>query len=236
MRNGDEKRLCHLQISFYTLIDMEQGSENSSPSGSENSSPTGSAKIYTRTGDQGKTSLIGGTRVSKAHLRLETYGTIDELNSVIGVVIGAMAVPEPRRSLQSFLERVQSDLFDIGSHLACEDKMLREKLPAIHEQQVTELEAKMDDFSTALPELKNFILPGGCASASHAHVARTVCRRAERLCVALSESQTDGGDVEPLIIRYLNRLSDFLFVLARWLNRDAKTTEVLWAPRKEKTK
>jgi cob(I)alamin adenosyltransferase len=193
----------------------------------------GSPKIYTRTGDQGKTSLIGGTRVSKAHLRLETYGTIDELNSVIGVVIATIESPEPFSRLQPFLERIQSDLFDIGSHLACEDAGLRTKLPVVHEEHVSELEKKMDEFSAALPALKNFILPGGCIAAAHAHVARTVCRRAERLCVALSEDQTEGADVEPLIIRYLNRLSDFLFVLARTLNLEAGVAEVLWAPRKK---
>jgi cob(I)alamin adenosyltransferase len=124
-------------------------------------------------------------------------------------------------------------LFDIGSHLACEDDEIRKKLPLIHEEHVAELEAKMDEFSVSLPALKNFVLPGGCVAAAHAHVARTVCRRAERLCVALSESQTDGTDVEPLIIRYLNRLSDYLFVLARTLNWDTKTDEILWAPRKK---
>jgi len=191
-----------------------------------------SPKVYTRTGDQGKTSLIGGTRVSKAHLRLETYGTIDELNSVIGVVIATMQAPEPLYSLRPFLQRIQSDLFDIGSHLACEDAQIRTKLPLIHEEHIQELETKMDEFSAALPALKNFVLPGGCVAAAHAHVARTVCRRAERACVAMSESQTDGHDVEPLIIRYLNRLSDYLFVLSRALNWDAKSDEILWAPRK----
>jgi cob(I)alamin adenosyltransferase len=166
-------------------------------------------------------------------LRLETYGTIDELNSVIGVVIATMTAPQPRFDLQAFLQRIQSDLFDIGSHLACEDDEIRKKLPLIHEEHVAELEAKMDEFSVSLPALKNFVLPGGCVAAAHAHVARTVCRRAERLCVALSESQTDGTDVEPLIIRYLNRLSDYLFVLARTLNWDTKTDEILWAPRKK---
>lgn len=202
--------------------------------GSNNGSPSGSNKIYTRTGDEGKTSLIGGSRVSKAHLRLETYGTIDELNSVIGVVIATLTTPEGHVSLQPFLERIQSDLFDIGSHLACEDATLREKLPVIHERHVTELEAKMDEFSKSLPALKNFILPGGTLSAAHAHVARTVCRRAERLCVSFRESQNepknDHDAVEPLIIRYLNRLSDFLFVLARHLNVTAKVPEVVWAP------
>lgn len=193
----------------------------------------GSPKIYTRTGDKGKTSLIGGARVSKAHLRLETYGTIDELNSVIGVVIASMDRPEPQLSMQPFLERIQSDLFDIGSHLACEDAQLRAKLPLIHEEHIDELETKMDELSTSLPALTNFILPGGCLAAAQTHVARTVCRRAERVCVALSESTSDGeSTVEPLIIRYLNRLSDFLFVLARTLNWDAKAGEVLWAPRK----
>ena len=206
-------------------------------SSTKNSAGTG--KIYTRTGDEGKTSLIGGTRVSKAHLRLETYGTIDELNSVIGVVIATLPRSNERADeraneltgLCSFLQRIQSDLFDIGSHLACEDEQLREKLPLIREDQIAELEAKMDEFSLRLPDLKNFILPGGCLSAAHAHVARTVSRRAERLCVHLKESATDGGDVAPLVIRYLNRLSDYLFVLSRALNLNAGTPEILWAPR-----
>lgn len=189
-----------------------------------------SPKVYTRTGDQGKTSLIGGTRVSKAHLRLETYGTIDELNSVIGVVIASAGVDS---EVQAILQRIQSDLFDIGSHLACEDAQMREKLPLIHEDHIGELEALMDTYSLALPALKNFVLPGGSLAASHAHIARTVCRRAERLCVALSESATDGAQVEPLITRYLNRLSDYLFVLARKLNHDVGISEVLWAPRKK---
>ena len=191
-----------------------------------------SSKIYTRTGDKGKTSLIGGARVSKSDLRLETYGTIDELNSVIGVVTAAMEHPLPARSYADFLARIQSDLFDIGSHLACEDASLRQKLPLIHEEHVEDLEHKIDELSSSLPALKNFILPVGSLAAAHAHVARTVCRRAERLCVHLAESSSAAASVEPLIIRYLNRLSDFLFVLARALNWDAKIDEVLWAPRK----
>jgi cob(I)alamin adenosyltransferase len=201
----------------------------------------GSSKIYTRAGDKGKTSLIGGARVSKADLRLETYGTIDELNSVIGVVIASLPhdlgahlssdeAKAEEVSLLHFLQRAQSDLFDIGSHLACEDANLREKLPLIHEDHISELEQKMDQFSARLPALKNFILPGGSRSSSHAHVARTVCRRAERLCVALN----DQAAIEPVIIRYLNRLSDFLFVLARHLNRLSGAAEVLWTPRAQK--
>jgi cob(I)alamin adenosyltransferase len=212
---------------------------------SENQS-TGSSKVYTRTGDKGKTSLIGGTRVSKSDLRLETYGTIDELNSVVGVVIANMksdlgsgfgstigtdfASGEAKAELvklTAFLQRTQSDLFDIGSHLACEDEALRAKLPLVHEDHISELEAEMDRFSSALPALKNFILPGGTKAAAHAHVARTVCRRAERLCVALG----DQSSVEAVIIRYINRLSDYLFVLARHLNRLTGTDEILWSPR-----
>lgn len=192
---------------------------------SENQS-TGSSKVYTRTGDKGKTSLIGGTRVSKAELRLETYGTIDELNSIVGVVIAEMkselgadlASDEAKAELvqvTQFLHRTQSDLFDIGSHLACEDDKLREKLPLVHEDHISELEVEMDRFSAKLPALSNFILPGGSKAASYAHVARTVCRRAERLCVALD----DKTFVESVVIRYVNRLSDYLFVLARHLNR-----------------
>ena len=193
----------------------------------------GSSKVYTRTGDKGKTSLIGGTRVSKAHLRLETYGTVDELNSVIGVVIAELS--GEAESLTPFLQRIQSDLFEIGSHLACEDKNLRERLPLVHEDHIAELESKMDEFSRQLPELKNFILPGGSRASAQAHMARTICRRAERLCVSMNDAASSSGietvPAEPVIIRYINRLSDFMFVLARHLNRLSGAPEILWSPR-----
>lgn len=209
---------------------------------SENQNP-GSSKVYTRTGDKGKTSLIGGARVSKADRRLETYGTVDELNSVLGVVIATLkadlsadfASEEAKSELPrlvQFLHRTQSDLFDIGSHLAAEDEALRAKLPLVHEDHIAELEAEMDGFSARLPALKNFILPGGSSAASQAHIARTVCRRTERLCVALSEESF----VESVVIRYINRLSDYLFVLARHLNRLSGAEEILWSPRSEARK
>lgn len=213
-------------------------SEESEASANQNPN-RGSSKVYTRTGDKGKTSLIGGTRVSKAHLRLETYGTVDELNSVIGVVIAELD-PDltEHSSLIVFLQRTQADLFEIGSQLACEDKSLRERLPIVHEDHIAELEVKMDEFSANLPELKNFILPGGSRASAQAHMARTICRRAERLCVAMNDATSSTGIETPpaelVIVRYLNRLSDFMFVLARHLNRLSGSPEILWSPRSDK--
>jgi cob(I)alamin adenosyltransferase len=201
---------------------------------------SGSPKIYTRTGDKGKTSLIGGARVSKSNPRLEAYGTLDETNSWLGVAMRAISeelAGEPSTEKHSvellqFLTRTQSDLFDLGSHLACEDEKFRATLPKIQTDHVRELEMKMDEFSKQLKPLKNFVLPGGCRSAGFAHLARTSCRKAERLCVALSEATGNEHAVAPEVIEYLNRLSDFLFVMARHLNRLMKIEEPIWAPRK----
>jgi cob(I)alamin adenosyltransferase len=191
------------------------------------------AKIYTRTGDKGKTSLVSGTRVSKAHLRLDTYGTVDELNSVIGVLrveaAGELGKHTELGSLDQFLHEIQNDLFNVGSQLACEDAAMRGQLPNIGPDTVAHLEEKMDEFSALLAPLKNFIIPGGSRSAAFAHVARTVCRRAERLCVALAEA---GEEIDPVLVQYLNRLSDFMFVLARHLNRLMGVSEPTWAPKK----
>lgn len=211
---------------------------------------TGSPKIYTRTGDKGKTSLIGGARVSKSHLRLETYGTIDELNSWIGLlareILQEFASDPNRLGLESAnlgraLSEIQCDLFDIGSQLACEDDVLRAQLPHVSSERVASLEKKMDEMSKELKPLKNFVLPGGARSASVAHLARTVCRRAERLVVALQESTPEpvtnaaepstGTSIEKQIVTYINRLSDFFFVLARFLNHRLGETEPIWAPR-----
>lgn len=197
---------------------------------------TGSQKIYTRTGDKGKTSLIGGARVSKAHIRLEAYGTLDELNSFIGLLRHDASeelsrVPSAHSSLsriEELLSEIQVDLFNVGSHLACEDKEMRTKLPSVGDVHIKDLELAMDEFSAELQPLKNFILPGGSRSASLAHVARTICRRAERACVALSESD----EIESDVVIYINRLSDFLFVLARHLNRLLSKEETLWTPKK----
>ncbi len=180
-------------------------------------------KIYTRTGDKGKTSLIGGARVSKSHIRLDAYGTIDEVNSVLGVVRSELPDQE-KAAIDTILARIQSELFNLGSQLACEDEAMRAKLPFIGEDSILALEKQMDDYSQVLKPLKNFILPGGSRAASHAHVARTVCRRAERLCVALA----DNGEADEINVRYVNRLSDFLFVLARYLNHLMKIDEPIW--------
>ncbi len=182
-------------------------------------------KIYTKTGDKGTTSLIGGTKVSKSHIRIESYGTVDELNSWIGVVsdhINDVAT-------QQTLKEIQDRLFTIGSSLACDpDKETKLKIPDLHETDVEFLEKKIDSMNENLPEMKSFILPGGAAAVSFSHVARCVCRRAERTCVAM---QIDEQDVEDLVIKYLNRLSDYLFVVARYVGYLQKAEEVQWKPR-----
>ena len=207
-------------------------------------------KIYTRTGDKGKTSLIGGTRVSKSNQRLEAYGTIDELNSVIGVlqcdIKTELGTRKEAAELHAILSHLQNELFDVGSQLACEDAELRKKLPTIGEERITELEQLMDRFTLELKPLKNFILPGGSRSAGFAHIARTVCRRAERLCVSLQEhDKTASGEnatspstveVEAVIIQFINRLSDFLFVLARYLNHLLGIEEPIWKPKEKAAK
>ena len=191
-------------------------------------------KIYTRTGDKGKTSLIGGTRVSKSNLRLDAYGTIDELNSVIGVlqhdIKTELAGQKESSELVQVLSAIQNELFDVGSQLACEDAALRKKLPSVGPERITELEQLMDRFTLELKPLKNFILPGGSRSAGFAHIARTVCRRAERLCVALQEH--GDAEVDAIVVQFINRLSDFLFVLARYLNRLLGVNEPIWKAKK----
>ena len=204
----------------------------------------GATKVYTKAGDKGKTSLIGGTRVSKAELRLDAYGTVDELNSVLGLlhaeVTSDLAVIQPRESdsIASILNLVQHNLFDVGSHLACDDILARANLPCVNSGQVAMLERAMDAYSVELTELKHFVLPGGARSAAVAHIARTVCRRAERLCVRLDETaigakpeetaKIEGAEVDAVVIQYLNRLSDYLFVLARHLNRLLGVDEPIW--------
>lgn len=191
----------------------------------------GASKIYTKGGDKGKTSLIGGKRVSKSERRLHVYGTIDELNSVLGIFLADIAVdlakqPTERDRLAREVRLIQRDLFDVGSQLACEDAKLRLSLPTISIDAIQNLEKSMDAFSRELAPLKNFILPGGSRSSSVAHLARTVCRRAERICVRLAE--TDAGEIDGLLIQFLNRLSDYLFVLARHVNRLLSVSEPIW--------
>jgi cob(I)alamin adenosyltransferase len=181
-------------------------------------------KIYTKTGDKGETSLIGGTRVKKSHLRIEAYGTIDELNSFIGVVRDQ----EVNQKRQDIFSEIQDRLFTIGSTLATDpDKEGKIQTPDLHEGDITFLEAQMDLLDQTLPALRSFILPGGHPSVSFCHVARTVCRRAERLTIALQEE----SPVDDLVIKYLNRLSDYLFVLSRAIGFELGVKEITWKPR-----
>ncbi|MBC7567480.1 MAG: cob(I)yrinic acid a,c-diamide adenosyltransferase [Pedobacter sp.] len=180
-------------------------------------------KIYTKTGDKGVTSLIGGTRVQKCDLRIECYGTVDELNSYIGLI----ACQDISNVYQEYLKEIQDRLFTVGAYLASDPDKSRMKIPDLHEADVQFLEDQMDDMGVQLPELKHFILPGGNTTVSYCHLARCVCRKAERLVVKLSlESHVD----EKMTV-YLNRLSDYLFVLARKLNFDCGTPENIWNPR-----
>ena len=182
-------------------------------------------KIYTKTGDQGLTSLIGGTRVSKASLRIDAYGTVDELNAYVGL-LRDQDINAGRRPL---LKEIQDRLFTIGSALAADPEKSRMKLPDLHAEDVVLLEAEMDRLNEGLPELRAFVLPGGHPAVSFAHVARCVCRRAERLVVHLQEE----AFVAELVAVYLNRLSDYLFVLSRRMAHELGVEEVTWHARLE---
>lgn len=182
-------------------------------------------KIYTKTGDLGKTSLIGGTKVSKSNLRIEAYGTIDELNSHIGLVVDYNVDEQTKITLKE----IQDRLFTVGSSLACDpDKEPLMKIPDLKETDIVFLENEIDRMNEVLPEMKSFILPGGHIAVSSTHVARCVCRRAERLCVSLQDHELF---VDPLVIKYVNRLSDYLFVLARYMGYLLNVPEVTWKPR-----
>ena len=182
-------------------------------------------KIYTKTGDLGKTSLIGGTRVPKSHLRIETYGTVDELNSFIGFLYDQIT----DESSKNALREIQDRLFTIGSSLACDpEKEPKMKLPDLNEEDVTLLETAIDEMNKVLQPMKSFILPGGSMAVSSAHIARCVCRRAERKCVNMLEHEMF---IDPLVIKYLNRLSDYLFVLARFIGHLTGVSEIEWKPR-----
>lgn len=182
-------------------------------------------KIYTKTGDLGKTSLIGGTKVPKSHLRIESYGTIDELNSYIGLVSDLISDSNSK----IILKEIQDRLFTVGSSLACDpDKEPLMKIPDLKEKDVELLEKEIDKMNEVLPAMKFFILPGGHPAVSSTHVARCVCRRAERLCVNMQEHELF---VEPLVIKYINRLSDYLFVLARYIAHLLNVEEIPWRPR-----
>lgn len=183
-------------------------------------------KIYTRTGDQGKTSLVGGQRVSKTCARLESYGTIDELCSQIGLLITYCT---NEHDIQ-FLTDIQGQLFVVGGYLAT-DNSQQDVRPGniVTEEMVIDLEQEIDAINATLPPFRCFILPGGCRAAAVCHVCRTVCRRAERRILCLVE---EGAEVDAQVISYVNRLSDYLFVLARKLNVDEKHAEILWQRKK----
>jgi len=184
-----------------------------------------SNKIYTKTGDKGKTSLIGGTKVYKSDLRIEAYGTVDELNSYAGLCLDHLK----SHTITNVLAEIQDRLFTIGSALACDpDKETKLKIPDLHEEDVELLEKEIDKMNEVLPVMKSFILPGGHIVVSTIHVARCVCRRAERCCVRMQKKEME---VESLIIKYLNRLSDYLFVLARFAAHTLNVVEIPWKPR-----
>ena len=183
-------------------------------------------KIYTKTGDSGTTSLLGGARVSKAHIRIDAYGTVDELNSYIGL----LRDQEVNSGRKDLLKNIQDRLFTLGAELATEpgkDKVVK---PDLFEEDVTQLEQAMDEMDQELAALTNFILPGGHQSVSFAHIARCVSRRTERLVISLNDLEPIDG----LVVRYLNRLSDYLFVLGRKMAQELMAEEVIWEPRKSK--
>jgi cob(I)alamin adenosyltransferase len=182
-------------------------------------------KIYTKTGDKGKTSLLGGTKVPKSHIRIESYGTIDELNSFIGFLNDQLTNPHSKL----LLKEIQDRLFTIGSSLACDpEKEPAMKIPDLKEHDIKLLENEIDTMNESLPPMKSFILPGGHPAVSTAHICRCVCRRAERICVEMLEQDLF---VDPLVIKYLNRLSDYLFVMARFIAHEFHVEEIPWKPR-----
>lgn len=185
-------------------------------------------KVYTRTGDDGTTALIGGERVGKDSARIESYGTVDELNAALGLARTALGRSRARERLEPILRRVQNELFNLGAELATADEDRRARLPAVGERHVTLLEEEIDGLNEGLPELRSFILPGGGETSSFLHLARTICRRAERVVVALGRAESVG----PHAATYLNRLSDALFVFGRYAAQADGEAEPLWEPEK----
>ena len=189
-------------------------------------------KIYTKTGDHGTTALFGGTRVAKHHIRIESYGTVDELNSHLGLIRDQNI----NKYFKEFIMEIQDRLFTIGAILATDPAKAtlksgkdRLNIPKISQSDIERLEQEMDKMDEELPQMTHFVLPGGHQTVSFCHIARCVCRRAERLATALNEF----GTVQPETLIYLNRLSDYLFVLARKLSKDLQAEEIAWVPKKE---
>jgi cob(I)alamin adenosyltransferase len=191
------------------------------PSSRKRDEPVRLTRIYTRAGDQGETSLGDGSRVPKLDCRIGAFGTVDELNAALGVVLAEPGLPE---RLREPLEGIQNDLFDVGADLSVPHG-IGDRL-RVEQAQIERLEQLCDEYNSELPTLKSFVLPGGTAAAARLHVARTTCRRAERDALT---AQNETG-VSPLVLAYLNRLSDFLFIAARWANKEAGTDEPLWLP------
>lgn len=185
-------------------------------------------RVYTKGGDKGQTSLIGGERVSKAAPRVECYGAVDELNAALGLVRTALGGSAAAGTLLPMISRIQNELFNLGAELATPDPDRRARSPRIEARHVTALEEEIDALNEDLPELRSFVLPGGGWTSSYLHLARTICRRAERLVVAVG----DGEDLGEHALVYLNRLSDALFVFGRWAAMVEGGTEPLWEPEK----
>lgn len=181
-------------------------------------------KVYTKTGDKGTTSLFGGLRVSKAHDRINAYGTVDELNSYLGL----LRDQEVNESRHDFLVEIQDRLFTLGSILATEPGNTKVQLPSLLDSDIAALESEMDSMDESLEPMKNFVLPGGHQSVSFCHIARCVCRRAERLVILLQETE----EVDQIIVQYLNRLSDYLFVLSRKMTQELNAPETPWIAKK----
>ena len=183
-------------------------------------------KVYTKTGDKGSTGLYGGKRISKAALRIESYGNVDELNSFMGLIRDMEHVPERKQ----LLKRVQDNLFNVGSILSCDKEVLPASIPKVSISDIQELELAMDDINELLEPLTAFVLPGGHPKNSYCHIARCVCRRAERAVVRLDEIE----GVDQLVIIYLNRLSDYLFMLARLKSKEEGVEEIKWESKPKK--
>ncbi len=181
-------------------------------------------KIYTKTGDKGTTSLIGGTRVPKSDLRIESYGTVDELSSWIGLIRDQ----DIDSKIADNLIKIQDRLFTIESNLACDTTNYKKPLPEIYENDIKFLEDEIGCMNEELPPLRSFLLSGGNVIVSYCHIARTICRRAERLVIQLDKKH----NVDPIILSYINRLSDYLFVLSRKIAKDKDAPETLWKPRR----
>ena len=185
-------------------------------------------KVYTRTGDSGTTRLVDQTSVLKSDIRVECYGEVDELNSSLGICISLLKTDNHQKfsPLIIFLKKIQNDLFNLGTVLATGDETLLEKFPKITLSDINNLEEKIDYYNKNLSDLKSFILPSGNIAAAHFHLSRTICRRAERKCVALKSETTFDENV----LKYLNRLSDLFFVVSRWINKQNCEVEDLWRP------